>query len=225
MIVALLSDIHSNLHALEAVLEGIGQYSPEAVLCAGDIVGYGAYPNECCALVRGAGIASVAGNHDIAALGSQTRGMNPYAAAAALWTADRLNRPSKDLLSSLPGSVRRQAGGHEVAVFHGSDSSPDEYVHEDDVDTGILARTSSQVAVLGHTHIPFVRRLAEGLVVNPGSVGQPRDGDPRGSFAILDTEGMTCDVFRVAYDVEAAAEAVLEAGLPMILAQRLSVGR
>ena len=225
MIVALVSDIHSNLHALEVVLESIERRSAEAVLCAGDIVGYGAHPNECCAAVDDAGIASVAGNHDIAALTSRTDRMNPYAAAAALWTAEHLDQRSRKLLSSLPTSVRVRAGGLRVAAYHGSDSDPDEYVHEDEADEDMLARSDSDLVVLGHTHMPFVRRFESGLVVNPGAVGQPRDGDPRASFAILDTTDMTCEVHRVSYDVEGASEAVLSAGLPMVLAQRLSVGR
>ena len=225
MIVALLSDIHSNLHALEVVLESIEEYSAELTLCAGDIVGYGAYPNECCVAVEDSGVVSVSGNHDIAALTSRTEGMNTYASAAALWTAEHLDERSVRTLSSLPASIQTEVGGVDVSVYHGSDSDPDEYVHEEEADEGIIARAGSRVVVLGHTHTPFIRRFGRGIVVNPGSVGQPRDGDPRASFAVLDTTDLSCEVQRTAYDVEAASEAILSAGLPLMLAQRLSVGR
>ena len=224
--IAIISDIHSNIHALEAVLEEIEASSPEKILCAGDVVGYCAHPNECCGHMRRLGAVAVLGNHDLGALTRGIGGMNPYAGAAALWTSERLDGPSREYLSSLPRSARSEAGaGKVMSVFHGSDSDPDEYVYEQSVERSILDRTDSWAVVLGHTHVPFVRTFDTGAVVNPGSVGQPRDGDPRASFALLDTEAGRFEIRRVGYDVESAAEDILDAGLPMMLARRLSVGR
>ena len=194
-------------------------------VCAGDVVGYGAHPNECCRMATDFFDGIVQGNHDVAALSGKTLGMNPYAAAAAMWTHDRLSPDSEALLGSLQASSTLESESGRVSVFHGSDRDRDEYVYEEQVDPDILVRNDCRFVVLGHTHVPFVRRYPGGLVLNPGAVGQPRDGDRRASFALLDTEKSTCEVIRVEYPVHEASEAILKAGLPMMLAMRLSVGK
>lgn len=223
MRVAVIADVHSNLQALEAVIGETGD--ADLVICAGDIVGYGANPNECCALVREASKFSISGNHDLASVNDDSRGMNPYAAAAIFWTNRTLTDESKGYLRSLNRTGRLDLGGVPVALYHGSPSDPNEYIHEEDVRPGLLEDSKAAVVIMGHTHIPYVRRFASGLVLNPGSVGQPRDGDPRASFALLDLPSMDCEVRRVAYPVARAAEAITAAGLPNMLAQRLAVGR
>lgn len=225
MRLAVMADIHSNLHALKAAAELIHARRPDIIACAGDVVGYGAFPDECCSMVERMCGACVAGNHDRAAVSRDPSGMNPFAAAAVLWTAGRLGDRSRAFLSSLAPSSRFDAAGRRVSVFHGSPYDPDEYVYEEAVTEGMLRSCGSDIVVMGHTHVPYARRLGGVLAVNPGSVGQPRDGDPRGSFAVIDTGLMECEVVRFRYPVEEAAEAIVSAGLPRILADRLAVGR
>ena len=222
----IIADIHSNLPAFEAVLEAIEQLDVDSILCAGDVVGYGAHPNECCARMRSLEVRSIAGNHDRAAITKAVSGLNPYAAAAAIWTGEHLDNDSRNFLSELPSDLGVDSGdGRSMAIHHGSDLNPYEYVYEEDLDPGILERCSCQVAILGHTHVPFSTRLPSGVVANPGSVGQPRDGDPRASFAALDTESLRCEIRRIEYDIDEEAEAIRSAGLPEILAKRLYIGR
>lgn len=225
MRLALIADVHSNLHALEVATKLIAERDVDKVLCAGDIVGYGAFPNECCSAVEKLCHGSAAGNHDRAAISNDVTRMNPYAAAAALWTHHRLEERQRAFLSGLRTSLRFESGGKEVSVFHGSPTDPDEYVYGESASETMLAESKAHVIVLGHTHVPFVRRFGEGLILNPGAIGQPRDGDPRGSFAVLDVEGLSCDIIRFEYPVQDAADAIIAAGLPHILAERLFVGR
>lgn len=223
--VALIADVHSNLQALEAVARRIKDIGVDKVFCAGDIVGYGARPNECVSLVKNLADLSVYGNHELAVLTGDTIWMNPHAAKAALWTRGALDRDSKDFLSQLEVEKRVQVDDLGLAMFHGSVDSAIEYVFEEQVDESLIERARCEILVLGHTHVPYVRRLRQGLVVNPGSVGQPRDRDPRASFAVLETEPMGCRIERVAYDTSAAWKDILEAGLPEFLAERLLIGR
>lgn len=223
--IALIADIHSNLQALEAVMTRIGEVGADAVLCAGDIVGYGARPNECCSIVRKAVGKAVYGNHEAAALTGDLMWMNPHAAKAAAWTSKALDQGSRRFLSQLELEARPQLGERRVAMYHGSVDSAIEYVFEDQADEGLLERAKCDILVLGHTHVPYVRRLRNGLAVNPGSVGQPRDRDPRASFAVLEPDRMECTIERVAYDTTAAWKDILDAGLPEFLAERLLMGR
>lgn len=225
MRLAVLADVHSNLHALRVASEMIRERGPDMVICAGDIVGYGAFPDECCSEVERLCALSIAGNHDRSAVSGDFSGMNPFATAAMLWTVRRLGDGAKEFLASLEAASRFDAGGLRAAVFHGSPDDPDEYVYEADVGEETLGRSGGDIVVMGHTHVPYVKRVGGGLVLNPGSVGQPRDGDPRGSFAVVDTGDLACEIVRFSYPVEAAAEAILSSGLPRILAERLAVGR
>jgi len=225
MIVAVIADVHSNRHALEAVLEDVDRVGAREILCAGDIVGYGAFPNDCCREVRSRARHAVLGNHDLGALTGETSGMNPYASAATRWTHGRLTMESKYLLRSLRLSERATVGGLSIAMFHGSTRSPNEYLYEEQVDDGMLRSVGARLLVLGHTHVPYVVRVRTGIILNPGSVGQPRDGDRRASYALVDTASLECSVRRVEYPIEEAAEAITNAGLPRLLADRLSAGR
>jgi putative phosphoesterase len=225
MRLALISDIHSNLHALEAVEEAIDAEDVDSVACAGDIVGYGAFPNECCQRVKDMTDHVVHGNHDLAALDRDVSFMNPFASRAALWTNSTLSPESAEFLQSLGMECRFTAKGSSIAVFHGSPSSVDEYVYENDLSEQMIAPAKADVVVLGHTHVPFVRSIGKTLVVNPGSVGQPRDSDNRASYAVLDVEQGKCVIRRVKYDIESAARAIEKEGLPEILASRLFDGR
>lgn len=225
MKLAILADIHANLHALKVVSEEIRRAKVDLVACAGDIVGYGAHPNECCAMVKRLAQHTVFGNHERAALTRDAIWMNPYAAKASAWTSDALNADSKNYLSRLELESRFDVLGKRVAMFHGSVGSDIEYVHEDQLSEDLLSEANTDVLILAHTHVPYVRRFRIGLILNPGSVGQPRDGDRRASFGIYDSDDDSCVIRRLEYDVEGAYEAILSRGLPEFLAERLFFGR
>ncbi|MBI4322823.1 MAG: metallophosphoesterase family protein [Candidatus Omnitrophica bacterium] len=248
---AILSDIHSNLEALSAVLDHLASERIDRYLCLGDAVGYGADPEACLGRLRACRAVSVCGNHEWACLGKlDVRWLNEAARTAILWTRDRLGFSDLDVLRRWPLVATEEA----VTLVHGSLSHPDRFEYLVDlaqaVDTAKACRTA--YCVVGHTHVPVVfeydcstrqparilssagelaevrlAQPADGMryVINPGSVGQPRDGDPRASFAILDTQAGTLTVRRVAYDIAGAQRKIREAGLPELLAHRLAVGR
>lgn len=225
MKIAVLSDIHSNLHALQAAQEVIIENNVEMVVCAGDIVGYGAFPNECCEIIKKLTRHCIFGNHEVSALTRDTIWMNPYAAKASKWTSDELNQDSRDYLTSIEQSAKFETAGTRVAMHHGSIGSVVEYVYEDDAKSSMLSSADADILILGHTHIPYMKKFGSGLILNPGSVGQPRDGNPKGSLAVLDPETSTCSMIRFDYDIESAWTAIVSAGLPDYLGERLFIGR
>jgi putative phosphoesterase len=225
MRLALISDVHSNLHALETVERAIDIDGIDLIVCAGDIVGYGAFPNECCRIVQHIADQAVLGNHDIAALTRDVTSMNRYASEAAKWTSNKLDTNSKEFLSTLRTAGKFISNGISVAMYHGSPRNVNEYVYEEDLKEGALSSEAAEVIILGHTHIPFARKIGRQLVVNPGAVGQPRDGDRRASYAVLDTTTRECTIKRLDYDMGSAASAIEAAGLPGVLADRLFDGR
>jgi putative phosphoesterase len=224
MTVAVLADVHSNLHALQAVLAEVDRLNVTSVFCAGDVVGYGAFPNECCSIIKDRRCEFVLGNHDIAALHGDHAGMNPFAARAILWTADKLNEDSKAFLREAKKESRFLIDDRKAAMYHGSPTSIDEYVFEDKVTEELMASSGADILILGHTHVPCVIQKGARLFINPGSVGQPRDGNMRASFALFDSVTNKCTVMRVPYDLDAAAESIRTAGLPRFLADRLYRG-
>ncbi len=224
MRIAVISDIHSNLHALEEVAGAIEEEDIDMVLCAGDIVGYGAFPNECCEIVERLADRAVVGNHDLAAVAKDTRLMNPYAAKAAEWTSEHLNGDSKLFLDSLKTGARFALDDSAAGLFHGSPTSVWEYIFEDDVGSDMLETAKVDIIVLGHTHVPFIKDFGRKCVLNPGAVGQPRDGDSRASFAIMDTGTGSRRIHRLDYDIDGAADAIMKAHLPQLLADRLFSG-
>lgn len=243
---AVISDIHSNRHALEAVLAAIEKAEVEQTWCLGDMVGYGAEPDACTALVRERCDTCLVGNHDLALLGALDISTFSEAAAAAVeWTREHVDEETLEFLGSLDPAASQQG----VGLFHASPRDPVwEYVLSTDQAEAGLDAQEERVGLIGHSHIalffvraPGARRgyaqgaqasdgaeveIGEGeWLLNPGSVGQPRDGDPRAAWLELDTEAWLARYHRVAYDVEGAASAILEAGLPKVLAERLEVGR
>jgi predicted phosphodiesterase len=241
MRVAVISDIHANLHALEAVLEDVDRETPDAIWCLGDLVGYGPRPNECCARVRERADVCLVGNHDLVALGTLgIEDFNPEAAAAARWTAAALDEESRSFLSSLPPS----AAPEHAQLFHASARDPVwEYVLTDEAATATLLLTTAPVVLVGHSHIALAVTLSAGIVegglapagttlqlvgrwlLNPGSVGQPRDGDPDAAWLLLDLEARFASFRRVAYSIEETQGELRDAGLPEALASRLAVGQ
>jgi putative phosphoesterase len=220
MKVAVIADIHSNLPALIKVLEEIGEMQ---TFCCGDLIGYNPYPNETIELIRERNIKSTLGNHDMAVLTKDTSWFNPRAAVAIKWTINKLKKENLEFLKSLPVTYR-----DEFFMVHGSPRDPlEEYVYEDYPDElfqGFFKKASTNTLILGHTHIPFIKKIREKLVFNPGAVGQPRDFDARASFAILDAKNKHVEVKRVEYDVEKVARDIIKEGLPEMLALRLFKG-
>ncbi len=227
VLLGLLSDVHSNLHALEAVLADVDDIDPDGLVFLGDVVGYNAFPQACVELIRERCQAAVLGNHDKAVLHGGEAWFNPAARAGVEHSRRELDKASMAYLSELP----LQDEVATIHLVHGSPRAPvTEYVFPDTHTEALedIVRHPSvgdaRGVAMGHTHVPFVRELEDLLVVNVGSVGQPRDGDPRACWCVIDTEAMTAEHRRVEYDVDAAAEAILEADLPRSLAERLHRG-
>ena len=219
MKVGLVSDIHGNKVALDAVLEDMP--SVDALLCAGDVVGYNPWPAECLAWVREAGVPTVMGNHDRAVAGGGSFSFNSQAGAGVRYTREHLSEEDIAWLGDLPDT--RVAVDGRVKVVHGHPDNPDRYTFPREFAPGLL--DEEDVLVLGHTHIQHHAVFEEGIVVNPGSVGQPRDGDPRAAYALVDMDEMSVDERRVEYDVDRVVAAVEEADLPGEIGRRLREGR
>jgi putative phosphoesterase len=224
---ALISDVHANLPALEAVLAELEKEGVSRIIHAGDIVDYSPFPNEVIALFQKNGVETIRGNHDLAALTGDTLGFNIYAELCSRWTQINLSEQSKNFLRRLKGRLHIEIAGISIAVYHGSPASQDEYVYFDEADESLLVRADARLLILGHTHWPFVVNLENGTIVNPGSVGQPRDKDPRASFAILTIEESgkyEIELRRLEYNVERTQGACRKAGLPEQLTNWLATG-
>ena len=239
MRVAVVSDIHSNLHALEAVLDAIDAEAPDELWCLGDLVGYGPRPNECCAMLAERADVCLGGNHDLAVRGTiDLEEFGGEAAVAARWTRDVLAPEAQALLDRL----EPEGAAHGVALYHGSARDPIwEYVLSDEGALATLALTNSPLVLVGHSHValrgvefgdelavaPAGTELELGGVralLNPGSVGQPRDGDPRAAYLLLDLDAQHASFRRIEYDVKGTQREMRDAGLPEMLAGRLELG-
>ena len=242
MRIAVLSDVHGNLLALDAVLAGAG--TVDAVWHLGDIVGYGPEPDAVVARLASVGAIGVRGNHDAAAVGGdEIDWFNPDARSAMEWTRRVISEPTRSWLAALP--ERRETAG--FTLVHGSGRDPIwEYVTTPEAAQASLVAMRTINGINGHTHIPAAYLVAGDraiqldrqrggtdaavglgsgrILLNPGSVGQPRDGDPRASYLILDTESSTATWHRVSYDIVAVGAAMRSAGLPRRLAERLHHG-
>ena len=243
MRIALLSDVHGNLPAFEAVLADVDSAKVEEIWCLGDLVGYGASPDGCVELARSRCDLCLAGNHDLVVTGEiDIADFSSSAAAAAQWTRDNISPEALEFLSSL----RPEQDGREVGLYHASPRDPVwEYVLSGWQADECMKAMEARVGAIGHSHVAlYFRRPDEGEVegapaeggleqdlsdghwlINPGAVGQPRDGDPRAAWLLLDTETWSAEWRRVEYPIEQAASAIEEAGLPKVLAQRLYTGQ
>ena len=240
--VALISDVHANLVALEAVLVDAERRGAEAIWNLGDTVGYGPDPNGVVARLVEAGVVSVLGNHDAAATGAMgTEWFNSLAAEAAEWTRAHLEPETAASLAGLGEVVRER----EWSLAHGTLRQPLwEYLITEEAAERHFELQETPYSAVGHTHVPLLVRRGTGgvegetpapgeavalgeepLCVNPGSVGQPRDGDPRSSYALVDTEAGTVTHYRVAYDIGETQRRMEEVGLPRALVERLRFGR
>ena len=239
----IVSDVHSNLEALQAVLsdaEDRGGF--DQIWSLGDLVGYGPDPGPCVDLIRRHDGVAVAGNHDLAAVGKLgTEAFNDYAAAAVRWTSGQLGEEQRSYLRELP----LRAETHDFTLVHGSPRDPVwEYVVTPRSAAENFRYFDTGRCLVGHSHIPFICRPRDGTavfgpfpldeavpldsgraIVNPGGLGQPRDGDPRTTYAVYDTDAGAVYRHRVDYDIASTQEKIVEAGLPPFLALRLASGR
>ncbi len=234
--VAVITDIHGNLPALQAALRRIDELGIERIYCGGDLVGYGPHPNEVCSLIAERGIPTIYGNYDYAiardlddcGCAYVTQHDRELGQGSVEWTLTHTDQASKAFMRGLPFDLRFDVGGVGVHLVHGSPRKVNEYLFEDKPDR-LYERLASQerdrVLVFGHTHKPWVREIGGVLFVNCGSVGKPKDGDPRGAFAVLRSAGddVQVTIERVAYDADAVAREVREAGLPPEYADKLLV--
>lgn len=238
MRLAVISDIHGNLAALEAVLKDADQRGVEGFLHLGDLVGYGPRPNEVAALIKTRGIEGVAGNYDLASLcENPEEGMAKYlkkpisetARKTFLWTHERLNRETREMLAALPAQIWVEEGEAKYLFVHGSPVAPNEYLYPDtplERLSELLDGTGAEVIFAGHTHLPMAVRVGDKAVINPGSVGRPKDNDPRASYIIADTEsGFRVERIRVTFDVESVAIDCVTSGLPKEQAEGLRLGK
>ena len=240
---AIIGDIHANLAAFTAVLDDIERRGGvEKAWCLGDVVGYGPDPHECVELLRRTNHVCIAGNHDWAAIGKiDTTEFNPDAAAACHWTTRQLSSTDVEYLGNLPLAIEEG----DFTLVHGSPREPIwEYLLSTSMAKENFACFKSQFCLVGHSHVPLVFSLRENgtcsfgnmvtdvglilgknrLIVNPGSVGQPRDGDPRASYAIYDSDIRQVRIYRIPYDIRATQDKMMAAGLPIRLVNRLETG-
>jgi predicted phosphodiesterase len=244
MRVLIVSDIHANLPALEAVLEDAGG-DYDTIWCLGDTVGYGPWPDECVKRVRDLGAITVIGNHDWAALGRMdVEDFNPEARRAVMWTAEHLSEEANGWLAALPSQPVEAEG---YTLTHASPRDPIwEYVIYPSVAMANFDRFATACCLVGHTHVPQLYVLSRGekksaavapefgkgmrlgeyakAIVNPGSVGQPRDNDRRAAYALLDTEQGIWEPRRTEYNIEQTQRGMRQAGLPERLINRLAFG-
>ena len=234
--VAVITDIHANLPALQAALQRIEELGVERVYCGGDLVGYGPHPNEVCALIAERRIPTIYGNYDYAiARDLEDCGcayITPHdrelGQQSVAWTLEHTDAASKAFMRELPFDLCFDVGSAAVHLVHGSPRKVNEYLFEDKparLYERLAAAEEADVLVFGHTHKPWVHEYGGVLFVNCGSVGKPKDSDPRGAFAVLDAMSgeLRVRIERVAYDAEAVAAEVREAGLPEEFADKLLI--
>jgi diadenosine tetraphosphatase ApaH/serine/threonine PP2A family protein phosphatase len=239
--VAVISDVHANWHALEAVLAEVEREEPDELWCLGDLVGYGPRPNPCCSAVERRAAICLAGNHDLGVLGSiDLAEFTGDAVEAARWTRGVLAEGSRRFLESLESHGAREG----VELYHASPRDPVwEYVLSAEAAVAAFELTESQVVLVGHSHVPLAISLTDAVLgggvaaggtetelgssrwlINPGSVGQPRDGDPRAAWLLLHLDRGRAEHRRVEYEVGLTQNEIRERGLPDALAERLAHG-
>ena len=232
--VAVITDIHANMPALEAALARIDELGIKTIYCGGDLVGYGPHPNEVCALIAERGIPTIYGNYDHAIARDLedcgcayiTPADRELGQRSVDWTLANTEQAAKDFMRELPFDMHFPVGTTDVHLVHGSPRKVNEYLFEDKparLYERLAAAETDGVLVFGHTHKPWVHEYGRVLFVNCGSVGKPKDGDPRGAFAILTATpaGIAVTIERVGYDAEAVAREVAAAGLPVEFADKL----
>lgn len=243
MRIGVISDVHGNAVALQEVMVSLESSAVDEVICLGDIVGYGPHPNICAHIVRENCSGVISGNHDRGLTDHPTASaFNDLARVALCWTRDRLRTDDLEWLRTLPSENRHRGG---FLYCHGAPGAPDEYIITPRDATVTMLSSAESIVLCGHTHRPMAcaidedgrcqaLRWADGVelsldssrryLINPGSVGQPRDGDARAAYAILDLDRRTASLHRVPYEVRATQAAMIQGGLPAELATRLASG-
>ena len=237
MTIAAFSDIHGNKHALDAVLADIRRHAPEHVVCLGDLVGYGAFPNEVIDIMRSAGIPTLAGNYDDGVGFDRNECGCAYTDPADIergdrslrWTQRVVTPENKAWLRALPREVRLELAGGRVLCVHGSPRRINEYLYEDRPE-GSLARMfrdlEADIILCGHTHLPYHRRVGDIHLINVGTAGRPKGGDPRVTYALVEVgDQLRASFLRVEYEVELAARAIEATDLPDEFAMALRNAR
>jgi len=229
MKLAFISDIHSNLEALNAVLKDIKKKKIDRIFCVGDIIGYNSNPNEVCEILKKSKILMIKGNHD-ANLDLKNLGwFNPYAQEALIWTVKNIKKENRNFLLKLPITYQEKIEDKKLFLVHGSPNDPLYGYTLPNIDNntleGFLEKVKADILVTGHTHLPFIRKLKSGIVINSGSVGQPRDGNNKSCYCILDINKFNISFNRVIYDIDKTAKKNLDVRLPGYLAERLYQGR
>lgn len=237
---AVFSDIHSNLEAFEAAIESFKKEGIDKYLFVGDLVGYGTNPHECIKLLKSLDAVIVAGNHEYGVTGKlPLPWFSDNAKEGIVWTQGALREADIEFLNSLPVIDKLD----DITLVHGSPYNPEEFEYVVSIESAERALFSLQTkyCFIGHSHLPFIcykdgsrmevahslemgAEESSGYLINIGSIGQPRDGDPRASYCIYDTSMKTIEIKRVSYDIEAAQKKIIEAGLPCFLAERLATG-
>lgn len=238
---AIISDVHANLEALNTVLRKIEEDNVDAILFLGDSVGYGPEPDECIEVLTGSAKILLAGNHDRAAAGlSDMSSFNPYAKAAIEWTRDKMSKENIAFLKELP--LTAEINENDMFLVHSTPKEPEQWHYLTfEHDARVNFKYFEQIiCFLGHSHIPFIVEASPGgnirfhyrlteikdncrYIVNAGSVGQPRDGNPDAAYALM--KGNTVEIKRVSYDIVLTQKKMRKAGLPSYLIERLAVGR
>ncbi|RMF68269.1 MAG: metallophosphoesterase [Calditrichaeota bacterium] len=239
---AIISDIHGNLEALDSVLAEIDKRGADTIVCLGDIVGYGPNPNECVETVKSRAEITLAGNHDYAPLGKLDLSyFNPWARRAIEWTAEHLTEDSISFLQNLP--LRAELDG--FTIVHSTPLEPDQWNYITTIGEAVsnFAEFDSQICFIGHSHVPTVIAVDEKqdfrvlkdnpleirdqlrYIINVGSVGQPRDFNPRAAFGLYDNEEKRFELVRVPYNIGETQSKILSSGLPAFLAERLELGQ
>lgn len=239
---AIFSDIHSNLEALEAVIKAYKEEDIDKYLCLGDVVGYAANPKECIEKIKELAMVTIAGNHDWASVDLfSTDYFNPLAKEAIYWTARNLDDQDRYFLEHLKLVYKNE----ELTMVHGTLDDPEDfnYMTDDYIASKTFGLLENNICFVGHTHVPgvFIRsgdnrvyyqednsidiKEDNKYIINMGSVGQPRDGNPQAAYGIYDTKKSNVQIKRIGYDIQAARKKIISAGLPQFLGERLLVGR
>jgi putative phosphoesterase len=237
MRLAVISDIHANLPALEAVLRDIARRGVEGIISLGDHVSGGPNCDEVVAVLEAAEVKAVVGNCDLAVLAEDEaqgreqylkKGLGETGREVFSWTRSHTGAKARQFLAQLPAQLYIEEDGLTILCTHGSPERPNEYLGADTPEERLVELfdgTGADVMVVGHTHLPLVREVGERLLVNPGSVGAPYDGDPRASYLIIDTEGQfRAEHVRVTFDVESYAALCVSSGLPKSQATAIAKG-
>lgn len=238
MKIAVFSDIHGNKHALDEVLKNTKSQNPDLVVCLGDLVGYGAFPDEVVQTIKGAGIPTVMGNYDdgianrrlVCGCDYKDERAAELGARSVAWTLENTGEESNDFMQSLPDRIIKDIGNYKIMFVHGSPRKLNEYLFEDmpaEEITSMMQEAGVNVLICGHTHLPYHRVLESGAhIINAGSIGKPKHGDPQAVYILLEIDkDMEVTFVKVPYDYETAAGAVEKAGLPEEFANIIRTGK